>query len=385
MSLILLRHARLHGQNASALEPAGWVLIERAHIVDLGRGDPPCRADRIIDLQGGLLAPGLIDLHAHGALGVDTMDASPEALQRMARFYASHGVTSFLATTMTAPFDQILMALRNIAQVMATGTEGATLLGAHVEGPYLDAERRGCQDPTYVHRASIDEYPLLFETGAVRLITIAPEFRENEPLIHYAIAQGAAVAVGHSRASYEEICRAVDLGATQVTHLFNGMDPLHHRAPGLVGAALTLAPLYCQLIADNVHIHPAVLALAVRAKGLERTLLVTDAMSATGMADGDYILGNIAVTVRDGVSRTPEGVLAGSTLTMERAVINIASATGLSFDAAWMMGSMIPARALGIADHKGAIAVGMDADLVALDADHTVCLTMVEGRIVYHR
>jgi len=381
MSTMLLHHADLltrHGRYAE-----GWLLIEEGRIADLGQGKPPAIAGQSLDLQGRLLAPGLLDLHAHGALGHDTMDATPEALQRMAHFYASHGVTAFLATTMTAPGEQILAALRTIAQVMAAGTGGAALLGAHVEGPYLDVERRGCQDPSQVRCASADEYLQFFETGVVRLITVAPEYDENEPLMRYAVERGAVVAIGHSRVSYEGVCRAVDLGATMVTHLFNGMDPLHHRAPGLVGAALTLEPLYCQLIADNVHIHPAGLALAVRAKGPGRIVLVTDAMSATGMADGDYLLGNIAVTVREGVSRTPDGVLAGSTLTMERAVINIAAATGLSFEAAWVMGSATPAEALGLADRKGAIAVGMDADLAALDAAGAVHLTLVGGEIVF--
>ncbi len=363
----------------------GWLLVEGGRIAALGEGAPPPVDAPMWDLAGALLAPGLIDLHTHGALGADTMDATPEALERMARFYAAHGVTAFLATTMTAPQEEILAALGTIAAVRASGTGGAALLGAHIEGPYLDVERRGCHDPAQLRRAEAAEYRRLFESGVVRLITLAPEYPEHEALIRYAVEKGAVVSLGHSRASYEVARRAVELGASQVTHLFNAMDALHHRAPGLVGAALTLEALDCQLIADNIHIHPAVLRLVVQAKGVDRVILVTDAMSATGMPDGEYVLGNISVTVRGGAPRTADGTLAGSTLTMERAVANIMAATGLPLEAAWKMGSAVPARALGLGHRKGAIAVGMDADLVALDEAGGVRLTVVGGQIVFRR
>lgn len=379
---------RLLLTNAEILSTAGrirqgWLLIEEGRIAGLGEGTPPPTDAPTLDLAGAFLAPGLIDLHAHGALGADTMDAAPEALERMARFYASHGVTGFLATTMTAPQEEILAALHTMAAVMAQGTGGAALLGAHLEGPYLDMERRGCHDPAQVRRAQIEEYARFFDTGVVRLITLAPEYPEHEALIGYAVERGAVVSLGHSRASYEVVRRAVALGASQVTHLFNAMDSLHHRAPGLVGAALTMEALDCQLIADTIHVHPAVLHLVVRAKGVDRVLLVTDAMSAAGMPDGDYILGNLAVAVRGGVPRIADGTLAGSTLTMERAVANMMAAAGLPLEAAWRMGSAVPARALGLGHRKGAIAVGMDADLTALDDAFRVRLTLVGGQVVY--
>ncbi|MBC7256660.1 MAG: N-acetylglucosamine-6-phosphate deacetylase [Chloroflexi bacterium] len=373
---ILTKAGRLRG---------GWLLVEEGCIAALGEGEPPPAEAAVWDLAGALLMPGLIDLHTHGALGADTMDSTPEALERMARFYAAHGVTAFLATTMTAPQGEILAALDNIAAVMAAGTGGAALLGAHLEGPYLNGERRGCHDPAQVRRAESAEYARFFETGVVRLITLAPEYPEHEALIRYAAEKGAVVSLGHSRASYEVARRAVEWGASQVTHLFNAMDPLHHRAPGLVGAALTLEALDAQLIADNIHVHPAVLRLVVQAKGVERVILVTDAMSATGMPDGDYVLGNIAVTVRGGAPRTADGTLAGSTLTMERAVMNIMAAAALPLEVAWGMGSAVPARALGLGHRKGAIAVGMDADLVALDSAGGVLLTVVGGQIIFRR
>jgi N-acetylglucosamine-6-phosphate deacetylase len=191
------------------------------------------------------------------------------------------------------------------------------------------------------------------------------------------------VAAGHTRASYEELLAAVELGISQVTHLFNAMEPLHHRKPGVVGGALSLDALRCELIADNVHIHPAVLKMAVRAKGVDGVMLVTDAMSGTGMPDGEYMLGGLRVTVRGGEARLADGTLAGSTLTVDRAVANIMAAAEIPLREALTMATRTPARALGLEGHKGAIARGMDADLVALDEGARVRLTIVGGRVVY--
>ena len=366
-------------------QEAGWVLVEGARIAGMGRGAPPAEtsAERV-DVRGNVLAPGMIDIHVHGALGCDTMDATPQALRTMARFYAEHGVTAFLATTMTNPFEPIMAALRNIAVVRSEGTGGAALLGAHIEGPYIAAERCGAQDPALVRRADPAECTRFFDTGVVKLITLAPEFAENQKLISYARAHGAMVAAGHTQARYEEMADAVALGITQVTHLFNGMEPMHHRRPGAVGAALAMDDLCCQLIADNIHIHPAVLKLAVRAKGVERIILITDAMSGTGMSDGHYALGGLSVTVSEGIARIDNGALAGSTLTMERAVRNIMEAAHLPLFEALPMATSIPARSMGLRT-KGSLAVGMDADLIILGDAVNVLLTMVAGEVIYRR
>jgi len=377
--------------NATAYTPdevlhGAWVWVQGGRIVGVGTQDAPLGMHpEVIDLQGRILAPGFIDLHVHGALGRDTMDADPEALRAMARFYAAHGVTGFLATTMTAPSDAILAALEAVGRARAEGTGGAALLGAHVEGPYLDVERRGCQDASLVRPAEPAEYRRLLDTGVVRLLTLAPEYPENRELLCEAVSRGIAVAAGHTRASYDDMVRAVEMGVSQVTHLFNGMEPLHHRTPGAVGAALALDAIRCQVIADNVHLHPATLKLAARAKGPDGVILVTDAMAGTGMPDGEYPLGGVVVTVRDGIARDPDGALAGSTLTMERAVANMAAASGMGLAAALTMATHTPARALGIGERKGRVAPGYDADLVALEEDLTVALTMVAGEVVFRR
>lgn len=360
-----------------------WLLVERERITDIGWDTrPPDIEAQRIDLQGRSLVPGFIDLHAHGAEGHDTMDATPDALRHMAHFYARHGVTAFLATTMSAPRGETLAALDNAARVARQGTGGATLLGVHLEGPYLNAERCGAQNRANVRPPEAKEFIPFLSTGIIRLITLAPELPGNQAFTSLAVERGVAVAMGHTQADYEMVHCAIALGATQVTHIFNGMDPLHHRKPGAVCAALNLDALYCQIIADGVHVHPPVLALALRAKGTERVILITDAMRGTGMPDGEYELGDVEVTLREGVARTRDGSLAGSTLTMERALDNIMAAGDLDLAETLPMATQTPAQALKL-KRKGSIAVGMDADLVVLDEAMNVILTMVEGEIVH--
>ncbi|MGI6376646.1 MAG: N-acetylglucosamine-6-phosphate deacetylase [Anaerolineae bacterium] len=361
----------------------GWVLVEGGRIADLGTGGMPTAIPRRTDLQGRLLAPGMIDVHAHGALGCDAMDANPASLRQMAGYYASHGVTAFLPTTMTAPHAEIMAALTAVRQAAEQGTGGAQVLGAHVEGPYLNRDKRGAQIDGQIRLAQRDEYEQILGTGMAKLITVAPEYPENLELIRVAASRGVAVTAGHTTATYEQMRRAALCGLSQVTHLFNGMEPLHHRQPGAVGAALSLDAIRCQLIADNIHLHPGVLKLAVRAKGVEGILLVTDAMSGAGMPDGDYELGGQHVIVRDGECRLENGALAGSTLTMDRAVRNIMAACGLGLEGALPMATRVPAASLGLAGRKGTIAAGYDADLIVIDRDVNVYLTMVGGEVVY--
>lgn len=363
----------------------GTVVIEGRKIVKIEEGFKPSEGSEatIIDARGKTVAPGFIDIHVHGGDGHDTMDATPQAIQGMAQFFASHGVIGFLPTTVTAPKEAILTAIENAALCQREQVGGAQVLGVHLEGPYISPSKPGAQPVRFIRPADPDEYCEFFAWDNVRLITLAPEISENKELIAYAVQQGATVAVGHSAASYDEVLAAVSLGLSHSIHTFNGMGGLHHREPGTVGAVLTCDEITAEVIADNIHIHPAVIKLLVRAKGVERTVLMTDAIRAAGMSDGTYDLGGQLVTVKESVARIATGSLAGSTLTMDRAVRNAMAAAGLSLAEALRMASYNPALVIGMEREKGSLEPGKDADIILLDDELRVVLTMVGGKVVY--
>ncbi len=338
----------------------------------------------VVDAGGGWLLPGFIDVHAHGGVGREAMDADPEGLREIARFYAAHGVTSFLPTTWTAPHEEIMAALENIAVVQREGTGGAAILGAHVEGPYLNPAKCGAQDSRQIRRAERGEATAILDTGLIRLIALAPEYPENTWLIEECAHRGIVVSAAHTAATYADIQAAVALGLTQTTHTYNAMTGLHHREPGTLGAALTIDAITCELIADEVHVHPAAMNLLYRAKGPDKVILITDAVRGAGLADGtSYDQDGRPVVVRDGAAYLPGDTLAGSTLTMDRALKNFIAASGAPLETVWPATSRNAARQLGLTDRKGALAPDMDADLVLLDADLNVRLTVVGGEIVY--
>ncbi|MBO9308399.1 MAG: N-acetylglucosamine-6-phosphate deacetylase [Chloroflexi bacterium] len=340
-----------------------------------------------IDGAGGYLAPAFIDLHVHGGHGFDTMDATPEALRGMARFLAAHGVANFLATTVTASREAITAALRNIAECIGAQPDGATLLGAHLEGPYINVKARGAQPAEHVRLAAPAEYAewLALTLNAIRQVIVAPEFEANVAFMAACAERGILISIGHTQASYEQALDAVRRGARQTTHTFNAMTGLHHRALGVVGAALTCDLLTCELIADNHHVHPAVMALLVRLKGAQGVIAVTDAIRAAGMSEGQSELGGQIVYVRSGKATLSDGTLAGSLLTMDAALRNLQAATGLGVEALMPIFSANAARQLGLAHRKGSLRVGYDADLVLLDSALRVQMTFAEGRPIYQR
>jgi N-acetylglucosamine-6-phosphate deacetylase len=329
-----------------------------------------------VDLGALWLAPGFIDTHVHGGAGAQCNTADPDEVDAVAAFHAQHGTTALLATTVAAPLGELETSLAAISR------SGATVLGAHLEGPFLSSRRPGAMDPA----AFIDPEPAAIARllraggGTLRMMTLAPEL-PGAPELVAALARADAIAsLGHTEATYEQAEAAVAAGARSATHLFNAMGPLHHREPGIVGAALDLPQLSCELICDGVHVDPPALRLAHRAKGTDGMRLVTDAIQAAGMADGRYLLGLAAVDVSGGVARVHGGQsLAGSTLTMDAAVRNAVEFLDVPVPEAVAMGSLNPARLLGIADRKGAIAAGADADLVVLDGELRCRATMVAG------
>jgi N-acetylglucosamine-6-phosphate deacetylase len=327
--------------------------------------------------------PGFIDLHVHGGAGHEVMDAQEATIPALSRFYARHGVTSFLATTWTDSRERIGNALEAIASAMGQSLEGAELIGAHLEGPYLNVEKCGAQSTGHIRVASPDEALSFLAHNVIRLVALAPEIAGNQWLIRECAKRGIAVSAAHTTATYEDMCQAIALGVSQTTHTFNAMTGLHHREPGTLGAALAFDELRCELIADNVHVHPGAMNVLYRAKGADGVILITDAVRGAGMPDGEYAIDERIVTVNDGTARLADGTLAGSVLTFECGLRNFIAATKQSLETVWQVTSLNAARAVGVSARKGSIETGKDADFVLLDNELTVMATIVGGRIIY--
>ncbi len=343
---LLIRNAHIY---TPAEDFTGWLLVvEGGKIGLIGAGRGPDFStedfDREIDAAGMTLLPGFIDLHVHGALGKEVMDADPLTICEMARFYAQHGVTAYLPTTWTASRTDITAAIQAVAQVSGRVKDGATILGMHLEGPFINPTRGGAQDANLIRRAEREEALAYLDTGLVRLITIAPEFPENLWLIDECARRGVTVSAGHTTAGLPELTAAVARGLRHVTHTFNAMLPLGHREVGTVGAAMFLPQLHCELIADNIHVHPAAQKILIDVKTPGGVILVTDAIRGTGMPDGEFHIDTRTITIRNGEARLPDGTLAGSVLTMNRALRHAVENSGRSLKEIWPMSSLNAAR-----------------------------------------
>lgn len=342
----------------------------------------------VYDAEGGWLLPGFIDLHVHGGGGADTMDASQDSLEIIAHTHALHGTTGYLATTMTASHDAIVAAARAVRGAIGategTPWNGARLLGLHLEGPFLNPKRAGAQDPELMRTADLNELGELISILGehFRLATLAPELEEGMRALRHLVASGVVVSLGHTDASVAEAHEAFRAGARHVTHTFNGMRGIHHRDPGIAGASLLSETAMCEVIADGIHLHPDAIRLLYRTKGPQGLCLITDGIEATGMPDGTYKLGRLPVTVKDGTCRLENGSLAGSILTMDQALGYVVREVGVPIHLAAQMASLNPARQLRIADRKGSLRVGKDADIVLLDDAFRTSYTWVEGRLV---
>ena len=344
----------------------------------------PSDSDKVVDAQGKWVSPGLIDIHVHGACGLDMMDCTTDAIHSLGHYYAAHGVTSYLPTTWSATPGLMMKAIDNIANCPQP-EDGARHLGVHVEGPYLNVEYRGAQLKDLIRKPDPIEYKKWLDSGIVKLITIAPEIEGALEFIDLAVKQGVEFSIGHSGASYEQVIRAADHGVKQATHLFNGMLGLHHRNPGTAGAILIDDRIFAQIIADGVHVHPAMIKLAVRAKGVHRIILITDSIRGTGFPDGDYDYYGQKFTVTDGIARTPEGGLSGSTLTLDRALRNMIKFTGMSLSEVLPMATSVPAEAMGWGGQLGVLKPGADADVIMLNDDLIVEKVFVLGKEVFSK
>jgi N-acetylglucosamine-6-phosphate deacetylase len=381
VSLSLLTSARLLTRAGPVTD--AWLRIEDGRIADFDSGPPPPTEGEVLDVAGATVTPGLIDVHVHGGDGNETMGGGPEGLTAMARFHARHGVTSLLPSTWTAPHAEVLTALRDVAEVTGPVDGGATILGAHVEGPYINVARKGAHRQELIRPAERAEAGELLDTDVVRLLALAPEIDANHWLLDACVERGVTVAAGHTDATYAQLATAAERGVRQATHVFNGMRGLHHREPGAAGGALSLDTVRCELIADGVHVAPPVMDLVWRAKGPDGTLLITDAGKGAGLPDGEYERAGRTITVAGGVMRLEDGTITGSTATLEVGLHRFLAATGTTLDEVWQVATLTPARAIGVADRKGSIEVGKDADLAVFDEAGAVTATVVEGRLVH--
>ncbi len=361
------------------LEP-GAVVVEGGRIAEI------LCAPRAGDLPGpvmdaDIVAPGLVDLQVNGAFGVEVGE-DPAALRQLATRLPETGVTAFLPTVITSP----AAAYRRIFDAFDAAREvsGACPLGLHLEGPFLSPTRPGAHRRDLIEAAEPGLLDTLLDGDALRLMTLAPERPGASERIRRLRERGVVVSLGHTDASWEEFCAGADAGATMATHLYNVMSPFLHRAPGAIGAALTDDRVTVGLIVDGVHTHPASVDLALRAKGVERVVLVTDAMAAAGMNPGTYELGGRRVLVDETSARLEDGRLAGSILTLDQAIRNVVRWTGTSPADALRMASEVPARLLGL-ERVGRLVVGFDADLALFDGDLRVQATIVKGQTAYRR
>ncbi|MGA4684198.1 N-acetylglucosamine-6-phosphate deacetylase [Micromonospora sp. AB353] len=327
--------------------------------------------------DGHWIVPGFVDMHTHGGGGHTFTTGDAESARQAAAFHLGHGTTTLLASLVSSPFEL----MRDATAAYRPLVESGVLAGVHFEGPYLSADRCGAQNPEFLRDPSTAELTELIELGggAVRMVTIAPERDGATKAIELLVSHGVVAAVGHTDATWEQTRAAVAAGATVGTHLFNGMRPVHHREPGPVVALLEAPNVVCELVADGVHLHDGMLGFATSVAGPERAALITDAMAAAGMPDGEYELGGQAVTVSGGVARlSRDGAIAGSTLTMDAALRHAVGA-GVALPDACRMVATTPARAIGLGDRVGALRTGLRADLVVLDDDLDVVRVMRGG------
>lgn len=343
--------------------------------------------DPLVDFGDAVLAPGFLDIHMHGGAGLDVMLASLSDLPRLGRFLTSHGVTGYFPTTVAAPLDATCAALERLASAIeaANTTNGdpvqARPLGIHLEGPFLSHKRRGAHSPENLVAPTIEIFERLWQAarGHVRMLTIAPEIPGAMEVIAEAARRNVCVSIGHSDAQMPIAQDAVKAGARHATHTFNAMRPLDHRDPGIIGEVLTDDRISADVIADGIHVSPAVVRLFLQAKGIERAVLITDAISATGMPDGRYQLGTMLVDVKDGKCMK-DGGLAGSVLTMDRAIRNVTQFADWSLQDAVRAATLNPARAVGLAGHHAILSTGADADFTVLTPAGEVFKTIVRGR-----
>lgn len=334
------------------------------------------------DLEENYISPGFIDVHIHGCIGKDFLNCKYNDLEEIALFLAKKGVTSFVPTIATAPLEEMREALEKIERYIRNQKSGAKILGIHLEGPFLNPKYKGAQREDCIIKPNLKILKDLLSPN-LRIMTLAPEIEGSFEIIKYLANKKIVVSAGHTDASLEVMEKATKLGLSHITHLFNGMRPLHHREPGIVGLSLVDDRVSVEIIADGFHLAEIILQMVCKIKPKDKVLLVTDAMMAAGLKDGEYSLAGQKVVVKDGKATLESGSLAGSTLTMDRAVKNIKEKAKLKIEEAVSMASYSPARLLGIEERKGTLEIGKDADITVFDQNLNIKMTIIEGNIIY--
>jgi N-acetylglucosamine-6-phosphate deacetylase len=391
LSLLLMVHGKAVLENEVA--ESIYIYIEHGKIQELGPIEalPSHLKDskKIEISEDQHVVPGFIDVHIHGAAGADTMDATIEALDTMAKALPAEGTTSFLATTITQKHENIENALKNAALYRKGHNDSgkSDILGVHLEGPFINAKRAGAQPKEYIIDPDIELFKHWQELaeGSIKLVTVAPELENGTNFVAFLHETDVIASIGHSDAIYEEMEKAVAAGAKQVTHLFNGMRGIHHREPGVAGSALLFKELMVELIADGIHVRPEVMKLVINAKGTEGMILITDAMRAKCLKNGVYDLGGQDVSVAEGKALLADGTLAGSILKMNDSIRNILESAEISLSDAVQMACVNPAKQLKVYDTKGSISAGKDADITILSKEYQVELTICRGEIAYKK
>ncbi|MFC5651118.1 N-acetylglucosamine-6-phosphate deacetylase [Paenibacillus solisilvae] len=364
----------------------GSVLFNGDKISGVSTGDLPGDVE-LIDVTGCTVAPGFIDTHAHGALGRNFMEGSREAYKTISGHKTSGGVTSCLATTTSASLENTLFALQYASSVYRSNEIGEMeLLGVHLEGPFVNPAYRGAHMEEFVRQANISELEAIWEAAgsALRVVTLAPEVPLGLEAVRFLSERGVNVSIGHSGASYEETKQAISRGVSRATHLFSAMIPIHHRNPGAIPALFEAANVFLEMIVDGHHMHPSIVGMAVRQVESHRPVMITDSADVTGLPDGAHRRWEgLEVVIDKGTCRTLSGGLAGSIMRMDQGVKNLVELVGLPLSLALRMASENPARSIGVFERKGSLEAGKDADIVVLNPDLTVLMTIARGHIIY--
>lgn len=381
MTKYVIANGRIYTENETIEQ--GYIVIENGKIIQIAEGE--YQGDlTTIDVKGQHVLPGFIDIHMHGGYGEDAMDASFEGLKHLSESLLSEGTTSFLATTMTQSDENIIKALKNIVdyQEQQDSLNAASIVGIHLEGPFISEYKVGAQNPAYVQRPSVEKVQQFQEiaNNQIKVMTFAPEVEGADETLS-TLHDQINFSIGHTVATFDEVNEAVAQGAKHVTHLYNAGTPFEHRNPGLSGAAWLNDELSTESIVDGIHSHPASVKIAYKQKGNKRFFLITDAMRAKGMPDGEYDLGGQNVVVKGSEARLASGALAGSILKMNEGLKNLIAYTGASLDDLWRVTSLNQAIALKIEEDKGSIAIGKDADIVVVDDDIQVLTTIKSGKV----